>query len=412
MFNSLYRCPRTIARHENGPLRDSRVRYLQHLVAEGAAVPTVKRAAELLYRAAISMRLDESSPVERTEIERAAQHWANRPYGIAKNPEKVARAFRTFTCGWLRYDGRLRESDRVPVAHHEEIEAYCSYLEMERGLSPRTIASARWSISRFFKDIPKRPLKRVSCTDIETFLARLGDEGWTRYGISSLAHRLRGFFQYGEIQGWTKRGLAPSCRGPRVYQREKLPQGPSWSDVQRLLASTDGDRKSDIRDRAILLLLAVYGLRVGEVHRLRLEDIDWERRTLTITHTKQHRHTRICPLIPSLADAISRYIREVRRPAPCSELFLRLYAPYRPLAYGGLYGIVAYRLRNLGVTTPRCGPHSLRHACATHLLAQGLTLTEIGGHLGHRTEKATRIYAKVDLAMLRTVADLDLGGLL
>ena len=178
MFNTLYRCPRAIARHENGPLRESRVRYLEHLVAEGAAVSTVRRAAELMYRAAISMDLDESSPVERTEIERAAQEWANRPYGIAKRPEKVARAFRTFACGWLRCAGRLRESDRMSVPQNREIEAYCSYLETERGLSPRTIASARWSITRFFKDAPKRPLNRVSCADIETFLAQLGDQGW------------------------------------------------------------------------------------------------------------------------------------------------------------------------------------------------------------------------------------------
>jgi len=54
----------------------------------------------------------------------------------------------------------------------------------------------------------------------------------------------------------------------------------------------------------------------------------------------------------------------------------------------------------------------LRHACATHLLAQGLTLTEVGDHLGHSSVNATRIYAKVDMPMLREVADLDLGGLL
>ena len=58
-------------------------------------------------------------------------------------------------------------------------------------------------------------------------------------------------------------------------------------DVQRLLASTETNRKTDIRDRPILLLLAVYGLRVGEVQRLRLEDVNWEKKTLTITATKQ-----------------------------------------------------------------------------------------------------------------------------
>ena len=58
------------------------------------------------------------------------------------------------------------------------------------------------------------------------------------------------------------------------------------------------------------------------------------------------------------------------------------------------------------------GPHALRHANATHLLEQGLSLKEIADHLGHRHPDTTRIYAKVDLAQLRQVADLDLGGLL
>ena len=220
------------------------------------------------------------------------------------------------------------------------------------------------------------------------------------------------FFRYGEQMGWTKPGIADAIRGPRVYQHEQLPLGPCWADVQRLLASTETNRKADIRDRPILLLLAVYGLRVGEVQRIRLEDINWEQKTISITATKQRRCARVGPLIPSVADAIARHIREVRPPTDYREVFLRLHAPRRPFRHGGLYGIVATRFQRLGVKSPRTGPHSLRHACATHLLSQGLTLTEVGGHLGHRSLNSTRVYAKVDMPALREVADFDLGGLL
>jgi integrase/recombinase XerD len=58
------------------------------------------------------------------------------------------------------------------------------------------------------------------------------------------------------------------------------------------------------------------------------------------------------------------------------------------------------------------GPHSLRHACATRLLAEGLSMKEIGDHLGHRKTDTTRVYAKVNLAGLRQVANFNLGGLL
>ena len=75
-----------------------------------------------------------------------------------------------------------------------------------------------------------------------------------------------------------------------------------------------------------------------------------------------------------------------------------------------LWRIVGSRLRSLDESLPHHGPHALRHACATRLLATGLTLKEIGDQLGHVDPDTTRIYAKVDLGGLRQVADFDLGG--
>jgi site-specific recombinase XerD len=74
--------------------------------------------------------------------------------------------------------------------------------------------------------------------------------------------------------------------------------------------------------------------------------------------------------------------------------------------------VVAKRLRSLNVSLPHYGPHALRHACATRLLAAGLSLKEIGDQLGHMDPDSTRIYAKVDLVGLRQVADFDMGGVL
>jgi hypothetical protein len=69
MFKTLYRCPRTAARHENGPLAESRRSYLEHLAAQGAANHTIRAAAGIIYRATMMMKLDESSPVERKDVE-------------------------------------------------------------------------------------------------------------------------------------------------------------------------------------------------------------------------------------------------------------------------------------------------------------------------------------------------------
>ena len=74
---------------------------------------------------------------------------------------------------------------------------------------------------------------------------------------------------------------------PRVYASEHLPAGPSWDQVQRLCEDALGDAPTQIRDRALLLLFAVYGLRAGEVRRLRLDDIDWNAEVISVTRSKQ-----------------------------------------------------------------------------------------------------------------------------
>lgn len=186
--------------------------------------------------------------------------------------------------------------------------------------------------------------------------------------------------------------------------------GPTWPHVERLLASSQGDRSREIRDHAILLLFALYAFRSAEVAALRLEDLDWHHALIVVARPKQRRAQEY-PLVARVGEAILRYLQQVRPRCPRRELFLTLKAPFRPLSAGGLYHVVSSRLSRLNIQSLRHGPHSLRHACASHLLAEGFSLKEIGDHLGHRSAYATRTYAKVDLAGLRAVANFDLGGL-
>jgi integrase/recombinase XerD len=253
MFKTLYRCPRTITRHERGPLCESRRSYLEYLAAQGSSLKTLRVAAEVIYRAAVYMRLDSSSQVERSDVEQAAKDWATRPYGNGNQigPERVIKRFRLIVCGWLRFAGRLHEPDRAPGPHQGEFDAYCRHMEEERGLSPATIATARHHLKHFFAETPRRRLTLHTIAQIEHYLASLGEKGWTRNGIRTLAYHLRGFFLYSESQKWTKPGLGVLIRGPRIYRRERPPMGPSWPDVQRVLASTETARRSKFGGSAL-----------------------------------------------------------------------------------------------------------------------------------------------------------------
>ncbi len=158
------------------------------------------------------------------------------------------------------------------------------------------------------------------------------------------------------------------------------------------------------------LLLAVYGLRRGEVAALRLEHIDLSGRQLRIERLKR-RQPQIYPLVPSVADALAEYIEGARPPVDHRAVFIRTQAPRLPICSAAIYEIVSRRLRAMNVKAAHLGPHALRHACASKMLAEGLTLKEIGDHLGHRSTSSTSVYAKVDMAHLREVGEFDLGGL-
>ena len=284
------------------------------------------------------------------------------------------------------------------------------YMINERGLSEATRRGRDWIIRRFLnRALRGRRLQTIlSIKEVDAHLQWLGEQcGYSRTSLQMVASCLRPFCRYASTRGWCDENLADAIRSPRVYSLDSVPIGPSWDDVQRLLALTEGDKPTDIRARAIIMLLAIYGLRASEVKHLRLENFDWERELLSVSISKI-RTKRIFPLSRGVGDAVLRYIREARPRTVNREVFLTLDG--RPLK--DIYMIVSIRLRRLRTNIPHHGPHALRHACATHLLAEGCSLKQIGDQLGHQDPDATRIYAKADISGLRKVGDVDLGGLL
>jgi site-specific recombinase XerD len=314
---------------------------------------------------------------------------------------------------WLRFMGRLQQRPAVVTLCAKKIKAFADYMVHEEEMWPATVRSRCWIVKRFLDQLRVKggSLREITPHRIDTAFQKLLDPGgYSRKTIQTWVCGLRAFFRFAETRAWCRKGLAASIRSPRVFSQASLPLGPSWDDVRRLLALTEGDQPRNIRARAILMLLAIYGLRAGEVSRLRLEDFDWEHELFIVVSSKTRR-VRTYPLTRSVGDAILRYLQEVRPRSSYRELFLSLNAPSRPVRTS-LWSLVATRLQSLHVSLPHYGPHALRHACAMRLLAAGLSLKEIGDQLGHMDPETTQIYAKVDLVGLRQVADFDLGGVL
>jgi integrase/recombinase XerD len=416
MFDELFTSRQAIDRHSNSPLLEERLRYLAHCGAQGSTISSLRLIAQHLLVFIEQFDLEVEHNVGLEQIQKAANVWVgSRPQAHGMTNCWYGRMrFISDAKKWLAFLGRLR-LPVVPARPYKRlIDAFCDALSRDRGLAQATIRIHRWHIEQFFDRYwqNNRPFSDICIRDIDAAISRKGEQDfYSRVSIANYVGVLRVFFRYAEQRGWCSRGLAAAIMCPRVFADEGLPKGPSWGEVQDLLAATEGDDPKHIRDRAIIMLFAVYGFRVGDVRALRLEDINWEKELICVTRPKsRRRHT--YPLSYTVGEAILRYLKEVRPHTSHREIFLTLRAPIGPIGSGALYDLVSDRLVSLGVSLKHHGPHSLRHACASRLLAQGLSMKEIGDHLGHRKQDTTRVYAKVDLAGLRTVADFDIGGVL
>ena len=407
--------PFYIARQEEAPLLREREVFLEHLLRQGTSLVSARKVSWEMLNVIRLLKLTRLRDVSIDEIEEAAQCWTRRQRA---NPNirsyKHSGSYFSYVAKkWLRFAGVLQRNANPRGQFSDEVDEFVKWMTEERGLSSLTARSHRYKTTLFLKWFceRRRSLAAVRISDVDDFLIFKGTNGWSRKSARSYADALRAFFRYAEQRGWCKPGIAEGIISPRLYVHEGLPEGPKWKEVQRLLKSVRGNNAAALRARAAMCLLAVYGLRSGEVCRLLLSDFDWRLETFTVNHSKRGGAQKY-PLQHEVGDAILAYIRKARPRSSCRNLFLTLKPPYRAIGGSTLWEITSRRMQAAGIRCRRRGPHSLRHACATHLLEQGASLKEIGDLLGHRDYRSTSIYAKVHLQQLRRVADFDLGGLL
>jgi len=406
MFETLLCTEAARRRYREAPFAAERERYLRHRADFGATRASLQfMSRELLWIARL-LEPDTAKGVDMAQLQELVQRRTSVHQGATTAQRTIVTAR-----PWLRFLGWWRAPE-VIFPFQDLLDRYVAWMRDERGFSASTVKMWRHQVGMFLQwcATTNRQLGGLQPSDIDQYFVVEGAQRWSRVTVSGIASALRVFLRYAATQGRCDSHLADTIRAPRVYQQESLPFAPDWSDVRRLLENTATDRPRDVRDRAILMLLSIYGMRSGEVASLRLDQLDWHNHRLQLFRLKR-RQPQVYPLLPSMAEALARYIDIVRPPTPYPQLFIRLRSPRRPLTPSGIYHVVSQRFRDLGIQVAHRGPHALRHACATRLVAEGLTLKEIGDHLGHRSASTTRIYAKVDLAALREVGDFDLGDL-
>jgi integrase len=274
MFERFFCEPRCLRRYREGPMKAEREEFLRYIVAEGRSDLTIRQVM---------------LPNRRSD---------------ARTLRKRRTTFLGHARIWLRFIGRFKE--KAPLQPFgEELERFIEFGRRERGLASETCKYQRRVAREFFNWFASNvgdDLSKLQVTHVLSFAQQASFARKSRpYAVGSIGS-LRVLLRWMVQHGLCSKALSSAFR-----RRE----------VQELVASTVGDSIQHLRDRAILLLLAIYGLRVGEIRSLRLEDIDWENETIRPPRPKQ-RKVGIYPLIREVGDAIIAYLR-VRFAMPVSS---------------------------------------------------------------------------------------------
>ena len=290
--------------------------------------------------------------------------------------------------------------------------AYEQYLRQDRALARQTIINYVPFIYDFLKDRFGAGPVRLSClraAEIIRFVqSRAPSLHVKRAKLMTTA--LRSFFQYARLRGEVLLDLAAAVPIVASWSMGSIPRAISPEQTRKLLASIDRKTAAGRRDYAILLLLARLDLRSGEVALLELDDVDWSAGQLSV-HGKGGRRRQM-PLPSEVGRAIAAYLRRGRPQCASRRLFLRTKAPVRGFrGASGVGSIVRHRLMRARITAPTYGAHQFRHGLASDMLRQGASLAEIGAVLGHQHPDTTRIYTKIDLKALHTLAQPWPGGI-
>jgi site-specific recombinase XerD len=291
---------------------------------------------------------------------------------------------------------------------HQRVAEYERYLVDARGLATSTVERQRIRIGEFLRflgcDEDPEKLRNLGAADFHAFLVSLGDR-MGRASMQKVAAALRGFVRFLGARGEAAAGLADQIDAPRVHCDERLPRSLPWQTVRSLLASIDPSTVKGCRDYAMILLVATYGLRRGELPPLTLDHIDWGARTIRVDRPKVGSPL-LLPLTDEVATALVNYLRHGRPTSSSRSLFLKVRAPSGPITGNVVGDAFDWWARLAGVRLPRRagGPHCLRHSLAEHLLRQGASLKAIGDVLGHRSPESTCIYLRLKVEDLREAA--------
>ena len=273
------------------------------------------------------------------------------------------------------------------------IDSFIDSIWLEKGLSKNTLSSYRLDISAFDNWLGSRSLEEIDKAILLDYLSFRLKRGYSSRSTARSLSSLRAFYSFLVKTSIVRNNPTAKIDSPKLGH--SLPKVLSEKDIDKLIHSPDTKEPLGLRDRAMLELLYSSGLRVSEL--IKLEIINLNLRQGVVRIMGKGEKERLVPIGEEAMEWINKYLnssREVLIGKESKDQHLFVTKRGKGMTRQAFwYRIKKYALRS-GIDKS-LSPHTLRHAFATHLLNHGADLRTVQLLLGHTSLSTTQIYTEV-----------------
>lgn len=303
--------------------------------------------------------------------------------------------------------GERKQNTQSNLLYDNTVEYFFNNMR-ERGLAEQTMYFYKKKLQTFRKFLVQ--IKKVQCletlteSEIKFYFESKYSKNKVGY-YNCHARALRAFFNYLERDGYLIANPAHNIK-PKKQRKEKIDYF-TIDQIRKLLTSFDLRYKSELRNLLIIMVLLDTGIRNSELVRIKLEDINYQERSIYIYATKTNTF-RMVYYSKETERILNVYRREVLKGVEKGPLFIKFHSEFNEPMHGHgintqmVYRILSQRSKKLFNKEVRMNPHKFRHTFATHFIINGGDPFSLRDLLGHTNIETTKIYVDMSPKDLKT----------
>lgn len=282
-----------------------------------------------------------------------------------------------------------------------QIVQFLNFCKIEKGLAVNSLSAYQADLDRYSSYYCRHHSGNHTDT-VNDYLTSLYRSKFSSRSIARHLATLRNFYSFLLREGQVSSDPTEHIRSPKQWKT--IPKFLNLSQIDQILQAPDASNPRGLRDRAMLELLYATGLRVSELCRVTISDLNLEMGVLRTTGKGNKQ--RVVPVGRSAIEAVRRYLETGRSQILKGKGSRYLFVTARGAAMTrqAFWKLLSVHGKRAGIFR-NLTPHVLRHSFATHLLEGGADLRSVQTMLGHADISTTQIYTHVMRSRLRKTLD-------